>query len=622
MGNDYNNTGMTKPLTEADAQRAFEQTQSSAVQQISSLTQVKIDEKTGKGYVAGFEMSAESANIVAYVLSLAPAWLPKILGDGVYKHANEFYEYAVPKINKLAPSLELELSKEASRKFGLRAALGVSGILVAFQPVMEFVHGVSQSSKKTAEIKEQMAGVIAGNDDWKNNEVIKTAMEKSDALMWNGFKKMIELAPTTGLNLMYAWQGHKELKTKIIDKESVNDAVLKPSSSAEFMAKRNALKEEEAQFYIDYGRTPDTEQVWKDYRAEETKKKKIAENQANKPTTQAPSNETDSKLVAINIAGMGNVVLGQALKKSGDDKKTTAYSMILELQDSFANGNVLSESSLKKQIIEIIQANEVASGRAEIGKVLLEKLEPLADRVAEVIAKGELEPMALIELVGFNKIVKNRTFVSEEKLEEVIDAEKRTFGTHQKSSYEEFLADFQNPDKIMSLITENLKTLDGEQKALLATMLSDDVLLHAGMEKKEIQPLREKGHDLTYDAFIKITQELATHTPEEFKESGRSADEIKTIMQFNKLIEEGKQEEVKSMVDSGKLAKPIVSSILQNMENGKTWVDIVGKPTEKRLLSEIKPKIHKDHHAEAANDENYGKREDKRRANSSENHQL
>lgn len=618
MTDNNNIAGMTKPPTEADALRNLQQTQNNAANGIISATQVKIDKDTGKGYVLGMELSPEAANIANYVVSLAPSYLNDFLKDGAYAHSKKAFEYAVDKLK-----IE-DISHNSSHNFGLKSALAVSGLLIGFQPLMEVVHSVGQEVKKKSAIKEQMADVIASNGgNWKDNEVIKTAMEKADSLMWDGVKGAVAMLPTVFMNGMYALQGHKELTAKKNEEFFGNLANSSHKNSvktsAEFAWEEEQKLKAKRKEFIDKkleanqeGNTEDFGKFFDQHHQQELDDKR-AERLARASSTQIPVQEnTDSKLLALNLAGMGNVVLGQALKKSEDAKAPTAYSMILKLQDKFANGDIFGGASLTKNIIDIIQQNEKERGRSAIGKVLLEKLEPLAERIGEVIARGEIEPLALIDLVGGGKIVKNRVFVSEDKLEEILDVERKTFGTHQKTSYEEFLADFQNPDKIMKIISDNLKTLTGDEKALFATLLSEDVLLRAGVSKKDIQPLREQGHDFTYDFMIKQTQELAQHKPEELKEKySISEQEIKGIMNLNKLIEAGKQEEVKSEIDSGKFTKSVIATSLQEMATiGKTWAEKVGKPTEKSLLEKIKPEHHAKHDVEAANDRHYSDNEE------------
>jgi hypothetical protein len=241
-------------------------------------------------------------------------------------------------------------------------------------------------------------------------------------------------------------------------------------------------------------------------------------------------------------------------------------------------------SNITSQIVEIFQQNEKDRGRSGVGAALLEKLQPLAERIGEVIANRELDPLALVNLVGEGKIVNKRRFVKTEQLEELIDSQRKIFGSHEKTPMDEFLADFQSPKLIMQAIKENLKTLEGKDKAVFASMLSDDVLLSAGIKKKEILPLRAQAHDLMCDFVKSSTVELAKKTPEELKAKGLSEKQIESVNNLNELIVSGNDKDAKSSICRGDEVVGAVrnAKLHEQVMDGKgnaPWTHVIKKKT-------------------------------------------
>jgi hypothetical protein len=156
-----------------------------------------------------------------------------------------------------------------------------------------------------------------------------------------------------------------------------------------------------------------------------------------------------------------------------------------------------------------------------------------------------------VNLVGDGKVVNKRRFISAEQVEELIDSQRKVFGSHDnKTPVDEFLADFQNPKMIMQAIKENLKTLEGNEKAVFASMLPDDVLLGSGVKKKEIKELRGRGQDFMCDFVKSSAVELAQKKPEELKAGGLSEKQIEAVNNLNELMASGDDKAVKSAICS------------------------------------------------------------------------
>ncbi len=257
----------------------------------------------------------------------------------------------------------------------------------------------------------------------------------------------------------------------------------------------------------------------------------------------------------------------------------------MELQDKINSGAVSGRSDITDDIIAIFNQNEIDRGRSGIGVAMLEKLRPLAERIGEVVAHGELDPLALVNFVGEGKVINKRRFVKEEQLEKIIDEQRAVFGSHEKTPLDEFLADFQNPTMILQAVKDNLHSLEGREKAVFASLFSDDVLLASGIAKKEIAQLRKDGHDQMFEFIKSSTLELAKKDSEELKSYGLSDKQIEAVTALNELLISGNEKEVKSTVDRGGEAISAIrmARLEEQAKNGagaKYWADKIRKKVQ------------------------------------------
>ncbi len=537
----YSDDNYSSYSSTEDARRSFEESQNQSLKTLADFSTVH--EKDGKYTYLGMNVPPELAGTLQYVTSTFPTYITDLLGEGVYKNSKHVYE-------KLNDRFKVSSDPLASHKAGLKATAAMSAVLIGVQPIVEVASSIRQHSRDRKHIKEVLSSVIEMNKgSYKSNEVIMTAMENAHNTMVTGFMHAAAEMPTVLLNGYYASESHKELakeKTNALlgdmppESDSYKEYLRQQVKKQEEIDKtHNALKGE-------YGDSEAFRKVMEeDY--ERRKSNLSSELDSGK------SKDTDekNKFLFVNMAGGANIFLKHMVSKGRDSQQPSAYELIVDLQQKINNGDISHGSDITGQIIEIFQQNERDRKRPPLGDVFMEKFTPLAERIGEVISNRELDAIALVNMVGEGKIINKRHFIKTEHLEELIDGQRKVFSNHEKTPLDEFLSDFQNPKMVMQIIKANLKTLDGDSKALFASIFSDEVLKDAGVSKKDLLPLRAHGHEFMCDFIKGSTLELAKKTDEELKKYGLSDKQINAVKNLNELILAGDDKSVKSAIGSG-----------------------------------------------------------------------
>lgn len=281
------------------------------------------------------------------------------------------------------------------------------------------------------------------------------------------------------------------------------------------------------------------------------------------------------------LAGAGALIDSRISKDSEKGNNIIAADLIFDLAKEV---DASSPSAVSMQsVLEIFQQNERDHGRPLIGNKLMAGFEPALRQITKAIASGELDPMALFNLVGDGKVIIHyksgkRGFANAKQVEELIKAQQRSYSPHDLTSAEEFLADLSNPEKMLSLIKQNLGSMNGNDKALFAALFPDEVLGRAGMSKSEISEAHKQAHDLMYGFVAAIIADLANKNPEYLKNIAHCSDEnIEFLRNFAQQIESEGIAPVKQIVD-GKDKSVIdlirTAVLYEQMETGKNpWTE-------------------------------------------------
>lgn len=257
--------------------------------------------------------------------------------------------------------------------------------------------------------------------------------------------------------------------------------------------------------------------------------------------------------------------------------------------------------NLKEFIIELFQQHErdrepnrnfhdKKSGKAidPLKGSMLNQLTPLAEIVADHLADGTLSPDALYKLVGENKVIKHtpsgaRVFVKEDELRKIIEKELApVLGTRETIKMEEFMAKFANPSMIEDTLKKNLQNMHGLEKSLFASLFPDDILLQAGMKKKEILEIRKQSHDFSHDFVAATATYLAKKSPAELKEMGLTEKESDAIAALKGSVDSGDVDAIKAAVKGREretLDAVRSAGLLEQMKSGDKgstfWADRV-----------------------------------------------
>lgn len=512
----------------------YEHAKENSINTLASLGSVHQD-KNGEYSWMGIKLDRDIAFLLQQTISGLPALIGEKLGNGVYDNASKVYTSLSKQFSKVEPN------KFQSHKFALASSAAATALLIGLQPIVTVAQSFKDRNNKRSAIRKDLKAVIEVDNDYKNNEVVKTALERTQKIVNAGLKNAAGQLPTVLTNGYFAWGNHKVLAQDKLD--IVNGVISNDASPRSFNV------DEKTQRFMGIG------------------------------------------------ALAGNIILQRKIFKDNDEdlSKPIAYNLIMDLKRNIDAGNVYKGTDISQQIIEIFQQNEVDRGRVAVGPALMDQFSPLAQRIGEVVSNRELDPISLLDFVGKGNVIKkdtngNRRFVTTEQLESVIEEERKKFGNREKTPMEELLANFTNPKIVMQAIKDNLKTLEGDDKAIFAAFFSDEVLLKSGVKKKELPEIRTRNCDITCEFIKSVAAEMAQKSPEELKAKNISEKEIEAVKEFNELVNSGDKKTIDSAIrstgeDGTNQIKKAVLSYGLNDKNPNFWREAIGK-TKKQHAKE------------------------------------
>lgn len=332
------------------------------------------------------------------------------------------------------------------------------------------------------------------------------------------------------------------------------------------------------------------------------------------------SYDNSTLLQALTVAGsgVGEIIADQmdaTIAKRGD--RVIAWDMIQHLKDSVDSQCIRQNSrdkdcnekftpknpdriyitgmgkhanetlSLKDFIVEIFQQNERDNGRVSLGDSLVGELSPAVDIIAEHIADGTISAGALLKLVGEHKVIihqgNSKRFATEEQVKEAI-SELVSQQTSKSSSFEEFVANYANPDLAVNTIKHNLETLTGLDRALFAHHMPEEVLRKVGVRKSDIETMRQQVGNYVDDVFAAEVVRLAQHHPDELKKLGMTDNTIDSLKELALNVVRGNDKAVDIALHGRdrNLANSVSTAMLNEQmtagaDGQKVWTDAVGR---------------------------------------------
>jgi hypothetical protein len=257
--------------------------------------------------------------------------------------------------------------------------------------------------------------------------------------------------------------------------------------------------------------------------------------------------------------------------------------------------------NLKEYIIEVFQQHErdrepnrsfydKGTNKAidPLKGTMLTNLMPAVEIIAEHMADGTLSGDALYKLVGENKVIEHsksgaRVFAKPEQVSKIIEEElSPVLGTREVIKLEEFMAKFADPALIQGTLKKNLESMQGQEKALFASLFPDDILVQAGMAKSDIFAARRQAHEHAYDFVAATVMHLSKKTPEELKAMGVTEGESKAINALAEKVDEGDIKAIKLAVDGrdkevidAVRTAGLLEQVKGGAEGGKFWTERV-----------------------------------------------
>lgn len=529
----------SRPLTEEGAEHDYHRKQEAGREILNDALTIKTDEKTGKKYILGFIPIPPSMEIgFNQLITTIRPYITEFGMSSAYDGTS-----GVMKFFKTG-------SKDLQHRSGLIAAKVAGGALLLAQPVATLAGAYQQYRDEKGEVLQNFALAVEGdNGKYKNNEILKTKLEKiADRIKTSAWSVASDL-PTLGVTGGFALKDYK------------------------------AMRAEKTHEHFGHQQVP-SEPVTRDQLSE------LLNSRGDK------SNSKDMlKPIAVFGAGLGSEYLKWGLNTSADKRieSLDAGDMILYLKQvvdqqcgrdgdcdqSFRThdpddiripvmeGMTVNDRdmrsggvSLETFIEAIIQQNERDRKRHVLGGVFKPELHKSIRLVAEVIADGRLDTMALTNLIGNGKIVIHPAkgpikIATEAQTQEALNKLLPSMGMREAIQKDAFFGNFRDPQGTQNIVKDNLEKFQGNQKALFASLFPDDILEESGLRKKKIRELREEAYKggRIYDFMAANILHLDKKGEEALQKLGLSPEDTQAISRIAEEMKAGDLRIIERAVD-------------------------------------------------------------------------
>lgn len=291
----------------------------------------------------------------------------------------------------------------------------------------------------------------------------------------------------------------------------------------------------------------------------------------------AKKRDTLNQFVVPGGAALAEFLRGYFIEKEKKDStKATALEMIRNLSDTVINDKeatgvdgVPFEAFVRK----IFETHQENMHQPKIGKRFDEKMDYACKEIASAITEGKLHPMALVNLVGERKIVKDKGkhIAPREEIKQAIAEQIKLMPAKFAVDPEEYLAEAAVGEHELKLALKDLKEND---RAFFISLLPEEVAKKLGLSEAEIKAAHETAKQGFAENLSKAVLDLATLSDEQLKASKLSDEQIAVIRDVAPKAKEGKQEEVLEAVGKKGEFKNTLDSVI---------VDAIGAGAEHHL---------------------------------------
>lgn len=275
---------------------------------------------------------------------------------------------------------------------------------------------------------------------------------------------------------------------------------------------------------------------------------KNIEAELRKEITAEKASEVDEKTIRellVPIGAIASVAAKDALLKGRSDEaaglKTTALDMIEKLSDTVINDkNAKSVGGLSfdAYIRKILDTHQENMGQPHIGKRFDEKMDYACKEIARAITEGRMHPMALVNLVGERKVVKEmgKHIASREEVTQALDEQIKLMPAKFAVDAEEYITEAAVTEKD---IKHAVDTLPEKDRAFFVSLLPEEVAKKVGVKDEEIKVAHDMARDGFAEHLAQAALDLATLSDEKLKEAKLSEAEIKLIREIAPQAKEG-----------------------------------------------------------------------------------
>lgn len=299
---------------------------------------------------------------------------------------------------------------------------------------------------------------------------------------------------------------------------------------------------------------PDATDMWKGvYNPKKSAERARAARLAERDESVGGALQRTGKTLINGVSGpiANNIIQKNEKRLQEKLKACSALEVILELDKQVESNPKSSSFSLPRNMagrslpldqyiakIIVLHHAELADqdpNQSELREALLEDLMHLVKPVAEAIRNGELSPLALVRLVGEEKIVKNggRALASPEDVAQTIEE----LGGHVKAATANAKEFYKERPFTPQQFKQAMHVLEGEERLRLGAMVSDEVLKEAGVSSADIKAMREYPRAAAEEALASSILGLAAEGDEALKTQGLPTSSIRKLHELKKAIE-------------------------------------------------------------------------------------
>ena len=622
MANDYyhgNSYGSQHTPSEADlerkAQSEFQQ------QQKALLSSFNVKEKDGKASLFGFDIPVEIAPAINFALGTLMIPISKGASEFVYTQTK-----AITESDLIAKNFAT--AHKNAPKIALYAELATMWGLFSARPIMEFVAANKRYASERWKLGTEIKSIgEATGADCRHNEVVKSAYHHLHENYMTDIQHVIPSILSVVPHAMFGLKMHGETiakRQKAIELNEMTARIAKTSpnltpeqhAQQALIEKQNAIQklkiEERQKFEAQYRgqiEPRDMNEAFKEHWSH------IAAGLNPKdPTLHTKGSgffgENSQDMfnfgTLAGAAQLGGEGWSAMMRKAEAERKKhhTSYELILQLKEQMSARQ--GSHAVAKAVEDIFQQLEVDMGRTKFAGGLLEKLQEATKPIADAIAEGKLDALALVKLAGENMVVMHtaggkRSFHREAEIAKTIaDMQSSQVNKDNEMSAEQFLATFANPLLAKETIKKALGEFKGEERNFFVSIMPTEILEQAGMKIKDIREARKASHEYLYEQVGASILHIAAQETDMLRNYGVSTKAIEEIRRLSEHILSGDMEAVKMTIDTHSELIATVASVQMNEQlAGKpsVWVERV---TEAKKLEDIiaKTKQEKEEKAE------------------------